>query len=214
MTQSSKNYSLSQVGNILSVDANGAITSINASTTGANLGAVGNVHITGGSNGQVLTTNGSGNLNWSTPAATSVTYGSYQNNGTGFTTVTAGADEQNPQKIFTFTIPSAGVWDVSYSFRIDTGGGAFCGGISIWNDTTNTYIPDSTTIFSGDGGNTTGTRLPITARFVMTTTAATTYKVCAFKPLAGYGITADWFFLQQAGSNVSAQSKVWWFKIG
>jgi hypothetical protein len=30
------------------------------------LGAVGNLHITGGSNGQVLTTNGNGNLSWST----------------------------------------------------------------------------------------------------------------------------------------------------
>lgn len=35
-------------------------------TTNVSLGAVGNLRITGGSNGQVLTTNGSGNLSWST----------------------------------------------------------------------------------------------------------------------------------------------------
>jgi hypothetical protein len=35
-------------------------------TTNVALGAVGNLHITGGSNGQVLTTNGNGNLSWST----------------------------------------------------------------------------------------------------------------------------------------------------
>jgi len=64
MTSASKNYSLSQIGNIISTDANGTITSLNTSTTGANLGAVGNVHITGGSNGQFLQTNGSGNLSW------------------------------------------------------------------------------------------------------------------------------------------------------
>lgn len=41
----------------------------------ANLGAVGNVVITGGSSGQVLTTNGSGGLSWSTaPSATTAQY--------------------------------------------------------------------------------------------------------------------------------------------
>ena len=42
-----------------------SLTILNVSTT-ANLGAVGNITITGGSNGQVLTTNGSGNLTWQT----------------------------------------------------------------------------------------------------------------------------------------------------
>ena len=73
----SKNYSLSQVGNILSVDANGTITSLNTSTTGANLGAVGNVHITGGSNGQVLTTNGSGSLSWGNVATGGPAFSGY-----------------------------------------------------------------------------------------------------------------------------------------
>jgi hypothetical protein len=42
-----------------------SLTILNVSTT-ANLGAVGNITITGGSNGQVLTTNGNGVLSWST----------------------------------------------------------------------------------------------------------------------------------------------------
>ncbi len=41
-----------------------SLTILNVSTT-ANLGAVGNITITGGSNGQVLTTNGNGVLSWS-----------------------------------------------------------------------------------------------------------------------------------------------------
>jgi hypothetical protein len=45
--------------------------------TTANLGAVGNIRITGGTNGQVLTTNGSGNLSWTT-----VSSGSSFNGGT------------------------------------------------------------------------------------------------------------------------------------
>jgi len=40
-----------------------SLTTLNVSTT-ANLGAVGNVRITGGTNGYVLSTNGSGNLSW------------------------------------------------------------------------------------------------------------------------------------------------------
>lgn len=40
-----------------------SLTILNVSTT-ANLGAVGNITITGGSNGQVLTTNGSGVVRW------------------------------------------------------------------------------------------------------------------------------------------------------
>jgi hypothetical protein len=42
-----------------------SLTTLTVSAT-SNLGGVGNVRITGGSNGQVLTTNGSGNLSWTT----------------------------------------------------------------------------------------------------------------------------------------------------
>ena len=44
-------------------------------TTTANLGAVGNVKITGGSNGQVLTTFGNGTLSWTSPASNSLVNG-------------------------------------------------------------------------------------------------------------------------------------------
>jgi len=47
-----------------------SLTTLNVSTT-ANLGAVGNVRISGGSNGQVLTTNGNGVLSWTNDANSS-----------------------------------------------------------------------------------------------------------------------------------------------
>jgi hypothetical protein len=56
--------------NYVNVSAN-LVVSGNANFTGAanvSLGAVGNLHITGGSNGQVLQTDGSGNLTWSSTA--------------------------------------------------------------------------------------------------------------------------------------------------
>lgn len=52
------------------VTANGLSSTGNVSFTGANvsLGTVANLHITGGINGQVLTTDGLGNLNFTTPS--------------------------------------------------------------------------------------------------------------------------------------------------
>lgn len=64
-------------------------------TSSANLGAVGNVTITGGSSGLVLTTNGSGGLSWGT-VGTSVTVDDFMGSGsqTAFTlsTIPAGVD--------------------------------------------------------------------------------------------------------------------------
>ena len=49
------------------LDALNGITSTTLTTTGdVTLGNVSNIHITGGTSGQVLTTNGSGNLNFTT----------------------------------------------------------------------------------------------------------------------------------------------------
>jgi hypothetical protein len=59
----------------------------NLVTTGANLGAVGNLKITGGSNNQILQTDGAGNVNWVTPNGTSITVDNFTANGvqTAFT---------------------------------------------------------------------------------------------------------------------------------
>lgn len=60
----------------LSVSGNATVGS-NLTVSGvSNLGAVGNVNISGGSNGQFLTTNGSGNLSWTTvPIASMISNG-------------------------------------------------------------------------------------------------------------------------------------------
>lgn len=56
----------------------------------ANLGAVGNLTITGGSNGQVLTTNGNGSLNWATVSGNgNITINSEITNGTSNVIVNA-----------------------------------------------------------------------------------------------------------------------------
>ena len=62
------------IGNANVITANTInVSNINV-TAISNLGNVGNVIITGGSNNQVLTTNGSGNLNWTTPTTPTKDY--------------------------------------------------------------------------------------------------------------------------------------------
>lgn len=72
------------------VDGNADVTGLTVAditaTTSANLGTVTAVTITGGINGQVLTTNGSGNLSWSTPAPGGVTSVDVSGGTTGLTT--------------------------------------------------------------------------------------------------------------------------------
>jgi len=83
MTAASKNFSLSQVANVLDITANGAVIGINAANYASNLGPIGNVTITGGSNGQVLSTNGNGTLTWSTvdtSNAANANYSAYAGN--------------------------------------------------------------------------------------------------------------------------------------
>lgn len=66
-------FSVSELvsGNVVIViDSSGNVSTPDLTVTGrSNLGAVANITITGGSNGQVLTTDGAGNLTFSTPAA-------------------------------------------------------------------------------------------------------------------------------------------------
>ena len=70
-------YSVGDNATVDVIDANANVTanslssSGNVSFTGPNvsLGSVANLHITGGVSGQVLTTDGSGNLNFTTPGA-------------------------------------------------------------------------------------------------------------------------------------------------
>jgi len=72
-------YSVGDATIIDVIDANGNVTANalsstgNVSLTGANVdvGSVANLHISGGSYGQVLTTDGSGNLNFTAPGTSS-----------------------------------------------------------------------------------------------------------------------------------------------
>lgn len=79
----SGSYSNANVANYLPTYT-GNLTAGNLTISNtSNLGAVGNLTITGGNTGDVLTTNGSGVLSWSTPTtgSTTITVDSYTGNG-------------------------------------------------------------------------------------------------------------------------------------
>ena len=62
--------------NVMTVNSYGTLETGNIQVVGNSLlGAVANVHITGGSNGQVLSTDGTGNLSWKTTASGNATPG-------------------------------------------------------------------------------------------------------------------------------------------
>lgn len=63
-------YSVGTDEIITIISTNGNVTPTNLTVSGkTDLGPVGNVAITGGTSGQVLTTDGSGNLSFTTPAS-------------------------------------------------------------------------------------------------------------------------------------------------
>jgi len=78
------NITFSAVGNanVMTVTGTGANVLGTLSVSGTtNLGAVGNVTITGGSNGYVLTTNGSGNLSWAAQTSSNIVIDTFTGNG-------------------------------------------------------------------------------------------------------------------------------------
>jgi len=78
------NITFSAVGNanVMTVTGTGANISGTLNVSGTtNLGNVGNVIITGGSNGYVLTTNGSGNLSWAAQTSSNIVIDTFTGNG-------------------------------------------------------------------------------------------------------------------------------------
>lgn len=110
MTTADKNYILSQMGNLVNADANGAITSMNTSSYTSNLGPVGNITITGGTSGQVLSTNGSGTLTWATVTSGSAAAGMTSAMGT-----TGNAAISLGSMTFNTIAQSGGIWATAKS---------------------------------------------------------------------------------------------------
>jgi hypothetical protein len=129
-----KNIIISQLDKIVTADVNNNITGINTAAYSANLGPVGSVTITGGTNGQVLSTNGSGTLSWTTPSSgggglsgpafLATTSGSVIANGT-MVNIPAGTVVLNSgscynTSTYVFTPTTAGYYQIGASSKTNT----------------------------------------------------------------------------------------------
>ena len=138
-----------------------AITGALSVSGTSNLGPVSNVTITGGSNGQVLTTNGSGVLSWSTPSGG----GASISNGTSNVNIaTSGGN---------ITMGVGGVANVvtvtSSNVQLGTGSGGNISGVNVV--TANTFISSVATGVSA-AGTTQGTATGLTAQISVVSTVA------------------------------------------
>jgi len=124
----------------------------------SNLSSNANVKITGGSNGQSLTTDGAGNLSWTTVSATTPTYGQFWsnvtqtvaspnteyrfafNNSDGNNNVTLGTGVSNSRVI----INQTGLYNIQFSAQIDKDPvGSSTSSAYIWFKKNGTAVPDS-----------------------------------------------------------------------
>jgi hypothetical protein len=124
-----------------------------------NLGSNANVIITGGSNGQSLTTDGAGNLSWTTVSAVAPTYGQFYStvtqtvpvvnteykfnfNSTDFSNNVVLGPGGNPSRII---INKIGIYNIQFSAQVDkAASGATTASAYIWFKKNGTAIPHST----------------------------------------------------------------------
>lgn len=78
-------FTTDAIGNIANIDIGNTTTGNLTATANVNLGDVTNVHINGGTPGQILSTNGAGNLSWVTVSAATGNIASLNLNGLGNT---------------------------------------------------------------------------------------------------------------------------------
>jgi hypothetical protein len=110
-------FSVKDDPQIVIIDANGNVTTnVLVVNNSANLGNVGNVHIYGGSEGQVLQTDGNGNLTWSSSANVNQIHNGNSNvtipdvNGNVYINANSGVDRQwNFDTTGNTTFPAIGV---------------------------------------------------------------------------------------------------------
>ena len=162
-----------------------------AGTTGAT-GATGNTGATGqtGQTGNAGATGQTGAGNTGATGATGPTPNSPPVSGSVYqNTANIAVSSSTPVTVATFTLPSAGTWDVTYWMRSQSSGGTFAGEFLLY-DSSGTAVPNSqilsyyNTLVASQSSTGTG-------RIIITTTGSETYTMRAFASSGAFNSTSD-----------------------
>ena len=135
-----------------------------------------------GANGAASTVTGP---TGATPNTLPVTGSAYQ------ATTSISIPNSTPVTIVTFTLPSAGTWDVSYRMRAQTTAANIFAGEAALYDPTGTVVPNSEVLAFYDNGATSNKSGTGSGRTIITTTGSATYTMRAFASTGSFFALSD-----------------------
>ena len=185
-----------------------AIADANDNVTGISVASTAGLVVGGGTNGQVLTTNGSGTLSWTTSAGGVTATNGRTVMANGFTAITAAATSLAAgTQIIVATLPAIGTYDISYSVQYQTTG-VLTAMAGLWNNTAGAAVTNSEITVTTQIA---GTQLFGTAtnRTLITTTATNT--VIALRGWVDGGL-ASWN-VHGGTAGMNGKTSMTWVRI-
>lgn len=184
-----------------------ALADANDNVTGISVASTAGLVVGGGTNGQVLSTNGSGTLSWATPTSVTATNGRTVM-ANGFTAITAAATSlANGTQIITVILPTVGTYDLTFSVQYQTTG-VLTAMAGLWNNSAGAAVTNSEITVTTQVA---GTQLFGTAtnRTLITTTATNT--VIALRGWVDGGL-AQWN-VHGGTAGMNGKTSMTWVRI-
>jgi hypothetical protein len=184
-----------------------AIADASDNVTGISVASPAGLVVGGGTNGQVLSTNGSGTLSWATAGGVTATNGRTVM-ANGFTAITAAANSlATGVQIIVATLPTIGTYDISYSVQYQTTG-VLTAMAGLWNNSAGAAVTNSEITVTTQVA---GTQLFGTAtnRTLITTTATNT--VIALRGWVDGGL-ASWN-VHGGTAGMNGKTSMTWVRI-
>jgi hypothetical protein len=185
-----------------------ALADANDNVTGISVASPAGLVVGGGTNGQVLSTNGSGTLSWATPSGVTATNGRTIAPINNFTAVGQFVNSLAAgTQIITVTLPAIGTYDITFVVQCQPQAavGAYAG---LWNNTTGAAIADSQlAVLVSTGGS---PFVSATNRILVTTAAINT--VIALRAWTSAGSAGQWI-VHGGGGGMDGRTSMTWVRI-